>query len=570
MSPEQWQGQTLTGASDQYSLSVVFFQLVTGRLPFEADSRDDLQRQVVSVPPRRPRELNPGIPGPVEEVVLRAMAKRPEDRFACVTDFSTALVEAVERSRGIQLETKQALVETGAGLTAVLGLSILSPALVSVADADQPVFHQLTLNWPILVLVALVQAAVLLSIRWQLVGLLGRAFGWTLDTLDRLSREYVRIGTDPRGPLNIQSWRNAVVGSAEYIVNIVLVLLLYGLIGIPLVKTVSLAWDFTTEPLVATVVAAVVLALVAANLFAMWRISGPVVATLALALCWVFIGNMPIIDRNGFGGISLQWAAKLVIGVAVVSALLSLRRRVQHTVGTLVGGDPVKRRWSDALVNLAYLLVVFPILAVPLQKLLEPLIGQTSAAIVITVLGVALVLVMIDVLRRAQGFALAIVALFICAPMLLGLPLWDSGAVGGGLQWVVRMLIGLAIFGLLLGLRGRARRAARVLVVPLLDRQISAFYAPANEDAAEARVHLLGLVSDGLIDLLYVACAYVAIVLPLVGALPAGSTMSWLTTLMYVAFVAITGWLLYRVWRSAGAAGLGTTQPTMRDPTPAA
>jgi hypothetical protein len=588
MSPEQWRGETLTGASDQYSLAVMFYQLVTRQLPFQADSHAELQRQVLSLPPRRPRELNPGIPGPVEEVALRALAKRPSDRFESVTDFSTALVESVERSRGMQLETKQALVEVGAGIVSVIGLSVLTPALVSLADPNERVVNQLTLNWPIVVFVALLQAVVLFSIRWQLVGLLGRAFGGCLDALDRFTRLYARLGTDPRGPLNVQVWRNSVVGSAEYIVNVVFVLLLYGLFGIPLIKTISLSWDFTAEPLVATAVAALVLVLVAANLLAMWRVSGPVMATLTLAVCWVFVGSMPIIDRAGFGGISLQWAAKLVIGIAVVIALLSLRKRVQQTVGTVlaplleralpgsrVASEPriesdvdvqpaeaspsVGRRWSDALVNLAYLLVVFPILAVPLRNLLEPVIGPTPTAIVITVIGVLLVLLMVDLLRRAQGFALAIVGLFICTPMLLGLPLWESGAIGAGLQWVVRLAIGLAILGLLIGLRGRARQAARSLFVPMLDRQISAFYAPANEDAAEARLHLLGLVSDGLIDLLYVVCAYVAIVVPLVGALSASSNLGWLTTVVYLAFAAITVWLLYRVWRHAGAAGLGTT-----------
>ena len=152
MSPEQWRGETLTGASDQYSLAVMFYQLVTRQLPFQAETQLELQHQVLSQPPLRPRELNPGIPGPVEEVVLRALAKRPFDRFDSIADFSTALLEAVERSRGMQLETKQALVEVGAGLTAVLGLSILSPALVSFADPDEAVFSELTLNWPILVL----------------------------------------------------------------------------------------------------------------------------------------------------------------------------------------------------------------------------------------------------------------------------------------------------------------------------------------------------------------------------------------------------------------------------------
>ena len=63
-------------------------------------------------------------------------------------------------------------------------------------------------------------------------------------------------------------------------------------------------------------------------------------------------------------------------------------------------------------------------------------------------------------------------------------------------------------------------------------------------------------------------CArYVAIVVPLVGALSA-SNLSWLTTVVYLVFAAITGWLLYRVWRHAGAAGLGTAHSAPPEPSP--
>jgi hypothetical protein len=575
MSPEQWQGLSLDGASDQYSLALMFYQLVTRQLPFQADSRDELRGKVLSAPPLRPRELNPGIPGPVEEVMLRALAKQPQDRFESISDFSTALLESVERSRGMQLETKQALVESVVGLLAVAGISILGPALVGVANPDVPVIYQLTLNWPILVVLALAQAAVLLSIRWQLVGLLGRALGSGVDALDRLTRLYAQLGTDPRGPLNVQQWRNRVVGSAEYIVGIIYVLVLYGLVGVPLIKSVSEAWNVGQEPLIATVLAGLVLVLVGANLLAMWRVCGAVVATLALALCWVFIGTMPIIDRSGFGGISLQWLAKLAIGLAVVVALLSLRKRVQATAGAVFAPllqrglsrsrltsnaeqtEADARRWSDALVNVGYCILIFPILAVPVRNLLEPLTSPTIAAVVITVVGVAMVVLIVDVLRRAQGFALAITGLFVCAPTLLGLPLWESGSVGSGLHWVVRCLIGLGILLLLIGLRSRARREARVLVVPMLDRQISALYAPRTEADAEARLHLLERVSDCLIDLLYVVCAYIAVGMPIVSALSA-SSFSGLITVVYLVFAAVAGLLLYRVWRQAGAAGLGS------------
>jgi len=388
-----------------------------------------------------------------------------------------------------------------------------------------------------------------------------------------------RVGTDPDGPLNVQQWRNSVIGSAEHIVGIAYVLLFYGLIGIPLIKSISLAWNTGNEPLVATVVALLVLILVGANLLAMWRVSGAVVATITLAVCWVFIGGMPIVDRTGFGGISLQWATKLLIGAAVVAALLSLRKRVQASVADVIGpllerglsqsrltsetstAAADARRWSDALVNLGYVIVCFPILTVPLRNLVEPLTNPTVAAVLITVIGVLLVLAMIEVLRRAQGFALAILGLFVCAPMLLGLPLWESGAVGSGLQWVIRCLIGLGILLLLIGLRPRARRGARTFLAPLLERQISAFSAPPTEEAAEARLQLLERVSDGLIDVGYVVCAFLAVGLPLVGAL-SGSSLSWLVSVVYLVFVAIAGWLLYRVWRHAGQAGLGTTSTT--------
>jgi serine/threonine-protein kinase len=551
MSPEQWEGRELDGASDQYSLAVVFYQLVTGQLPFRADSVEDLRTLAVTTPPPRPRELNAGIPGPVEEVMLRALNKRPGDRFATISDFSNALVEAVERSRGMQLETKQALVDVTAGVAGVLGLSVLSPVLVALADQGLPIVNQLTLNWPILVLVALLQTAILFGIRWQLIGLLGRALGGLLDGLDRLTRMYARVGTDPGGPLNIQVWRNAVVGSAEHVVGIAYVLVLYGLIGVPLIKSIALSLDPASEPLVATAFAALVLVLAAANLVAMWRVSGPVVATIGLAICWVFIGSMPIVDRSGWGGISLQWAAKLVIGLAVVGALLSLRTRVQHFVESAI---PYPQQWSNGLVNVGYLIVCFPILAVPLRKLMEPFVDPTVAAIGITVVGVALVILAVDVLRRAQGVGLATIGLFICAPTLLSLPLWESGAIGSGLQWVVRLLIGVGILALLIGLRGGARRTARSLLVPVLDRQISALYAPRTEADAEARRHLLERVSEGLVDVLYVLCAFIAVVVPTVGAL-SESGLTWLVTVVYVAFVAIAGWLLHRVWRHAGAAG---------------
>ena len=134
MSPEQWRGETLTGG--ERSVLARRHVLSTRHPPTALPGRLPAGPATPGAQPAAapPRELNPGIPGPVEEVVLRALAKRPADRFESIGGFSTALVESVERSRGMQLETKQALVEVGAGITSVVGLSILTPALVSLAD----------------------------------------------------------------------------------------------------------------------------------------------------------------------------------------------------------------------------------------------------------------------------------------------------------------------------------------------------------------------------------------------------------------------------------------------------
>src|SRR5579883_1021863 len=209
MSPEQWKGGPIDGRSDQYSLGLMFYELVTGRRPFTGETSAELKEQHLSAEPARPRQINPGIPGPVEEVMLRAIAKEPKDRFPKIAEFGAALVEAVERSRGMQLETKQAIVSVVPNLLALVVLALVAPLLESLPNPELPVFRQLTLNWPIALVVAMLEVALLLSIRWPIIGLATRLMGTAIDALDWLTRVYVRIGTDAAGPLHVSKWRNA-------------------------------------------------------------------------------------------------------------------------------------------------------------------------------------------------------------------------------------------------------------------------------------------------------------------------------------------------------------------------
>src|SRR5215471_15258557 len=92
MAPEQIEGHPRP-ASDQYALGVVVYEWLCGSRPFEG-SFSEVMVQHLSLPPPPLRERISTIPGEVEQVVLKALAKDPKHRFASVQDFALALEEA--------------------------------------------------------------------------------------------------------------------------------------------------------------------------------------------------------------------------------------------------------------------------------------------------------------------------------------------------------------------------------------------------------------------------------------------------------------------------------------------
>jgi serine/threonine-protein kinase len=91
LSPEQAQGHPVDSRADLYSIGIVLYELLTGALPFDAESPVTIALKQVSEDPVPPRSINPAVSPELEDVVLRAMQKDPARRFADADEFIAAL-----------------------------------------------------------------------------------------------------------------------------------------------------------------------------------------------------------------------------------------------------------------------------------------------------------------------------------------------------------------------------------------------------------------------------------------------------------------------------------------------
>jgi serine/threonine protein kinase len=93
MAPEQWNGDPVS-ATDQYALAIMTYELLTGRAPFRGRP-EQLMYQHFQTPPPPASSLQPGLPASIDAVLLHALAKKPDERFASIAEFAVAFDEAL-------------------------------------------------------------------------------------------------------------------------------------------------------------------------------------------------------------------------------------------------------------------------------------------------------------------------------------------------------------------------------------------------------------------------------------------------------------------------------------------
>jgi serine/threonine protein kinase len=100
MSPEQIQGLSLDGRSDQFSLAVVAYEMLTGERPFSGEHLTTVVYKIVAEQPVSAQRINPTLGAKIEAAVTRGLSKKPEERYACCTAFVDALEQACNASPG--------------------------------------------------------------------------------------------------------------------------------------------------------------------------------------------------------------------------------------------------------------------------------------------------------------------------------------------------------------------------------------------------------------------------------------------------------------------------------------
>ena len=129
MSPEQVQGQPVDGRSDQFSLAVIAYEMLTGEKPYTGEQLTTVVYKIVAEEPVPPHHLNPSLSTGIENVLRKGLAKKPDGRYRNCQDFIQSLEKACGASKGWKLMPRGGLLnaQTMADVRVPL-LAVAAPA----------------------------------------------------------------------------------------------------------------------------------------------------------------------------------------------------------------------------------------------------------------------------------------------------------------------------------------------------------------------------------------------------------------------------------------------------------
>ncbi len=146
LSPEQARGTAVDQRSDLYSLGIVFYELLTGTLPFNGDTPVEIAMKHLSQTPQPPSQLRPELPHDLDLVVTRALAKDPDDRYQTAEEMDADL-ERLARGAAVSAETEESATQimrapTGP-MSATAATMIVPPRRGYAPSPPPPVYYDL-------------------------------------------------------------------------------------------------------------------------------------------------------------------------------------------------------------------------------------------------------------------------------------------------------------------------------------------------------------------------------------------------------------------------------------------